>query len=98
MYKKGTVYLVDPIYLDFIKNLLLEYPAPFLEIGPGKGHISRVIPDPKSCVEKDEIHKPYLKNLDVIWDDITNIQLNSAFKTCVSNLPFDTSIQILFIV
>lgn len=74
--------------------------GPYLEIGPGTGFITEIIPTPLICVESDTSRLQELKKYTVIWSKIQSLNRTShsllqQAQTCVSNLPFDQSIGIL---
>lgn len=97
---RGTVYLKDPAVLGFIRRYLKEnLRGPYLEIGPGRGDITREIPDPKTLVECDFRHKDCLSSFSnyIHWDRIENVDpaLLRDCRTVVSNLPYGGGVGIL---
>lgn len=95
MIDKGVVYLKDPKYLQYISNILKNCESPFLEIGPGKGDITKIIPGERLCVECNLRHIKDLEKENVIWSRIEKVKHLPDVKTCVSNLPYGGGIGIL---
>ena len=94
--KRNIVFLKSKKQLFKIEAALKLETGPFLEVGPGKGAITEVIPRNRILIEKNLNFKSYLQNEFVIWEDI--LKIDSLFfspEVLISNLPFDLGIRIL---
>lgn len=89
---KDQVYLIDPLVLKYIGSLI-KNKGKILEVGSGKGNITRFIPYPRLLVEKREKYKTY--NQQLLIKDVLGLKFPLEIETMVSNLPFDLSVAIL---
>ncbi|MAV65220.1 MAG: ribosomal RNA small subunit methyltransferase A [Candidatus Marinimicrobia bacterium] len=102
--KWGQNFLVDPNISKKIVNLLdINLNDTILEIGPGKGALTKYIKAKKiTAIEIDNnlcelIEKQKIKNLDIINQDFLKTNLNNLkFNKIVGNLPYNISSQIIF--
>ncbi len=63
-----------------------------LEIGPGTGILSRELKSKAKkliLIERDKRFEPYLKDYDVIFDNVLEMKKLPKFEVVVSNLPFN---------
>ncbi|MEM0373809.1 MAG: 16S rRNA (adenine(1518)-N(6)/adenine(1519)-N(6))-dimethyltransferase, partial [Sulfolobales archaeon] len=74
----------DRIVYD-IKSLVLQQVRPIIEVGCGKGNISRII-NPDLCIEIDNKFIKYLKNYNLILADARFLPIFRG--QIISSLPF----------
>lgn len=95
--KFGQNFLNDDTILDKIVSLFCPNKNDLvLEIGPGKGALTKKIKGTNLvCIEIDTDLKPYLKDYNVIYDDVLNINLKELLKNykykklyIIGNLPY----------
>jgi len=103
----GQNFLIDPIILEKIVNIIKIKNRNILEVGPGTGNLTSYIlknnPKNVTVIEKDtklaQILKKNFKNkLNIINDDILNINESLLFSekvTVFGNLPYNISTEIL---
>lgn len=93
----NRIYLTNSQTINQIAQIVSTLEPPFLQIGPGHGNITRVLPKEKLLLVENNLKvQDELKDYTVIYDKIQNIKhLDCSYKTLVSNLPFDQSIAIL---
>ena len=87
----------DDIINRFIEISKLKYDDVVVEVGPGKGNITKKIaPLVKKiyCIELDTRLKPFLdelctkyKNIEVIYDSALNVQIPNCNKI-ITSLPY----------
>ena len=97
--KLGQHFLVDESVARFIVESAGVGGKTVLEVGPGKGIITRLLAEKAErvvAVEKDRSLKPQVpRNVEIVYGDI----LETGFPECdviVSNLPFCISSQFIF--
>ena len=99
----GQHFLISPsVALFMVRAAGVSREDSVLEIGPGKGVITRFLARRAGkvyAIEKDRRMAPYLKNLpenvELIWGDALKVQWPRVNKL-VSNLPFYISSRLLF--
>ncbi len=103
--KLGQHFLLNEKISEKIVSIKKIENEEVIEIGPGKGHLTKKIisqkPSKLTLIEKDISLKPYLKkiikkyeiiNVNLIFDDVTKLKLSKFSKKkqiLIANLPYN---------
>lgn len=89
--KLGQHFMVSDGLAEWIvKQLEAKKEEKVLEIGPGRGALTKHIDADLTCIELDKSLAPFLEGYDVIWGDALEVEW-PPFDRIISNLPYQIS-------